>query len=93
MTPDGFPEWYPNNCGKNTSMNIGGMNEEKRFECTVQATARVLLASQKGKITGEDFAQGLAQNAQHLGLTEGQLLDLVNSCISEQEQSSGIEKE
>lgn len=58
-------------------MNIGSRNTEKQIIGTVNSTGRMFALLRDGKLTEDEFYEGLATNAQHIGVSEDRLLELV----------------
>lgn len=59
-------------------INPGTKNEEKQYINTIASTARILDMLQRELVKEEDFYAGLSINAQHIGVSEDQLLELAS---------------
>lgn len=85
MNRRGEMEWCPEKI--TSEVNLGHVDEDQRFLCTVESTARVLRFLREGKLSEESFVDGLSKNAKHLGISEELLLDLAHNQILEQEST------
>lgn len=66
--------------GKQT-INPCSENQEKQFNGTVESAKRLWEWFQKGILSLEDFNYGISRNAEHIGITTGNLLEHVGISI------------
>ncbi len=90
-------EWCPDCSDEKEArilMNLGFGNQdpnriaERRFAGTVNSTARMLAMLETDKLTAEDFYQGVSKNAEHIGISEEELLDLAAQKLAEKENEA-----
>lgn len=77
-------EWCPtcrNEKEGKPTINPGSRNEEKKFDGTVESAKRLWEWFQKGILSLEDFNYGISRNAEHIGITTGNLLEHVGISI------------
>lgn len=88
MRKNGRTDWCPD-CAEQKQekliINPGYRNEEKQKQGTIESTIRIFNMLMDGKLTEEAFYDGLSKNAQHIGVSEDQLLDLVEETFSKEE--------
>lgn len=91
MKGNGLTDWCPDCVEKRegkSSINPGSRNAERQFAGTVNSTARMLAMLETEKVTEDNFYEGLSKNAQHIGISEEELLDLAAQKLAQKENEA-----